>query len=205
VFLKNTGNVFDMASLQLLAIKSKTWRDLMNDEPFTREDIITIQDPANLKSRDLRDYDYVKLEKKIGDEDLANDPLKGINVEAAGGAGKVLKMLAEKVSSSIRVVIAHTRRARSKVLSLRHHLRSRPRRRRKRASSPSARSSSSRVSLLGWSSDLFSRAPLTPDNATNFTTGQAAASFTSTTLVPQVVNERQLLDEEEREFRPFVL
>jgi len=32
------------------------------------------------------------------DEDFASDPLRGINVEAAGGAGKVLRMLAEKVS-----------------------------------------------------------------------------------------------------------
>lgn len=32
-----------MASLQLLAIKAKTWRDLVSDEPFTREDIITLQ------------------------------------------------------------------------------------------------------------------------------------------------------------------
>lgn len=32
-----------MASLQLLAIKPKTWRDLVSDEPFKREDIITIQ------------------------------------------------------------------------------------------------------------------------------------------------------------------
>lgn len=31
------------------------------------------------------------------DSDLANDPLKNINLEAMGGAGKVLKMLAEKV------------------------------------------------------------------------------------------------------------
>lgn len=31
------------------------------------------------------------------DDDLADDPLKGINVDAAGGASKVLKMLAEKV------------------------------------------------------------------------------------------------------------
>jgi hypothetical protein len=37
------GNVFDMASLQLLAIKPKTWRDLISDEAFKREDIITIQ------------------------------------------------------------------------------------------------------------------------------------------------------------------
>lgn len=30
---------------------------------------------------------------------MADDPLKGINVDAAGGASKVLKMLAAKVSS----------------------------------------------------------------------------------------------------------
>lgn len=28
---------------------------------------------------------------------MAGDPLRGINVDAAGGAGKVLKMIAEKV------------------------------------------------------------------------------------------------------------
>jgi peptidyl-prolyl cis-trans isomerase-like protein 2 len=57
-----------MASLQLLAIKSKTWRDLVTDEPFERKDIITIQDPENLRSRDLRDYDYVKKDKKVEGE-----------------------------------------------------------------------------------------------------------------------------------------
>lgn len=31
------------------------------------------------------------------EDELAGDPLKGINVDAAGGASKVLKMLAEKV------------------------------------------------------------------------------------------------------------
>lgn len=99
-----------MASLQLLAIKPKTWRDLVSDEEFKREEIITIQDPSNLKSRDLREYDYVKNEKSLtgglhmtintdpSDADRENDPLKGINVDAAGGASKVLKMIAEKVS-----------------------------------------------------------------------------------------------------------
>jgi peptidyl-prolyl cis-trans isomerase-like protein 2 len=71
VFLKNTGNVFDMNSLQLLAIKPKTWRDLVSDEPFERKDIITIQDPKNLVTRDLRDYDYVKKDKKVTGERLA--------------------------------------------------------------------------------------------------------------------------------------
>ncbi|EKD04691.1 hypothetical protein A1Q2_00921 [Trichosporon asahii var. asahii CBS 8904] len=72
---------------------------------------ITIQNPNNLKARMLEDYDYRKNEKKVGgmlrylmsiltpDDDLADDPLKGINVDAAGGASKVLKMLAEKPSA----------------------------------------------------------------------------------------------------------
>jgi len=86
-----------MTSLNLLAIKPKTWRDLISDEPFTRSDIITIQDPNNLASRDLREYDYVKSGRKVTDDEMEGDPLKGINVDAAGGAGKVLKMIAEKV------------------------------------------------------------------------------------------------------------
>ncbi|KAE8539107.1 peptidyl-prolyl cis-trans isomerase-like 2 [Cryptococcus gattii VGV] len=88
-----------MASLQLLAIKPKTWRDLVNDEPFKREDIITIQDPQNLGARDLREYDYVKKDLKVSEDEMAGDPLRGINVDAAGGAGKVLKMIAEKNKS----------------------------------------------------------------------------------------------------------
>jgi peptidyl-prolyl cis-trans isomerase-like protein 2 len=86
-----------MTSLNLLAIKPKTWRDLISDEPFTRSDIIAIQDPNNLASRDLREYDYVKSGRKVTDDEMEGDPLKGINVDAAGGAGKVLKMIAEKV------------------------------------------------------------------------------------------------------------
>ncbi len=35
------------------------------------------------------------------------------------------------------------------------------------------------------------------DNASNFTTGRAAASFTSTTLIPETKSERAMFDEEE--------
>lgn len=41
-------------------------------------------------------------ELMIADE-LKDDPLRGINVDAAGGASKVLKMLAEKASLTILV------------------------------------------------------------------------------------------------------
>ncbi|ORY31009.1 peptidyl-prolyl cis-trans isomerase-like 2 [Naematelia encephala] len=168
VFLKNTGNVFDMASLQLLAIKSKTWRDLVTDEPFKREDIITIQDPKNLSSRDLREFDYVKQDKKVSDDDLEGDPLRGINVEAAGGASKVLRMLAEKT----------------------------------RAEQPVASSSTIKAASSEKREGVVAKRKVEQQayNATNFTTGRAAASLTSTAFTPQTVNERAVIDEEEYMF-----
>ena len=72
-----------MSSLQMLAIRTKTMRDLVTEEPFTRKDIITIQvsplpslarnrwlirlvqDPENLGARDLKNYDYIKSEKRV--------------------------------------------------------------------------------------------------------------------------------------------
>ena len=48
-------------------------------------------------------------EQDSPDEDLASDPLRGINIDAAGGAGKVLRMLAEKVSYVCSLVLAEAR------------------------------------------------------------------------------------------------
>ncbi|KAK8847361.1 peptidyl-prolyl cis-trans isomerase-like 2 [Kwoniella newhampshirensis] len=169
VFLRNTGNVFDMASLQLLAIKPKTWRDLVNDEPFKREDIVTIQDPQNLASRDLREYDYVKKDLKVSDDDLASDPLRGINVDAAGGASKVLKMLAEKTRAEQSPTITSTPKAEGS---------------QKKSEGVVAKR---KVEQLAY-------------NASNYSSGRAAASLTSTAMAPQTKSERALFDEEEYMF-----
>ncbi|ORX38871.1 hypothetical protein BD324DRAFT_617632 [Kockovaella imperatae] len=167
VFLKTTGNVFDMASLQLLAIKPKTWRDLVNDEPFKREDIITIQDPSNLASRDLREYDYVKKDLKVNDDDMAGDPLKGINVEAAGGAGKVLRMIAEQTRAE-------------------------------QEPTPIASSSSPKPNAAEKEGIVAKRKiERLAYNASNYSTGKAAASFTSTSMTPETKSERAMFDEEE--------
>lgn len=37
-----------------LNIKPKFWKDLLTDEPFTRKDIIHLQDPLNLQVRPCR-------------------------------------------------------------------------------------------------------------------------------------------------------
>jgi len=35
-----------------LNVKPGNWNDLMTDEPFKRKDIITLQDPLNVQSKD---------------------------------------------------------------------------------------------------------------------------------------------------------
>ncbi|CAI0507674.1 unnamed protein product [Linum tenue] len=50
VAIKTTGNVFCYEAVKELNIKTKNWKELLTDEPFTREDLITLQkmtsDPA---------------------------------------------------------------------------------------------------------------------------------------------------------------
>lgn len=48
-------------TIERLNIKPQHWHDLMTDEAFTRNDLLTIQDPNNIEGRDdLQSFDYVK-------------------------------------------------------------------------------------------------------------------------------------------------
>jgi peptidyl-prolyl cis-trans isomerase-like protein 2 len=60
VCIKTTGNVYSYEAVEELNIKPKHWKDLLTDEPFTKKDIITIQDPHNLTARDIQQFDFVK-------------------------------------------------------------------------------------------------------------------------------------------------
>jgi peptidyl-prolyl cis-trans isomerase-like protein 2 len=51
VAIKTTGNVFCWEAVEELNVKAKNWKELLTDEPFTRKDIIQIQDPLNLQQR----------------------------------------------------------------------------------------------------------------------------------------------------------
>lgn len=53
VAIRSTGNCFSWDTIERLNIKPKHWRDLVNEEQFTRDDIITIQDPHNVENRDF--------------------------------------------------------------------------------------------------------------------------------------------------------
>ena len=49
-------------------IKSRNWRDLVDDTPFTRKDLITIQDPNNARKFNLSTFHHIKNNLRVEDE-----------------------------------------------------------------------------------------------------------------------------------------
>uniref|UniRef100_A0A8C6NV52 RING-type E3 ubiquitin transferase n=1 Tax=Nothobranchius furzeri TaxID=105023 RepID=A0A8C6NV52_NOTFU len=84
---KVTGNVFSYEAVEQLNIKTKSFKDLLTDEPFTRKDIITLQDPTNLDKFNVSNFFHVKNNLKMSDADeekARQDPayhLKTTNLE----------------------------------------------------------------------------------------------------------------------------
>ncbi|KAJ8286198.1 hypothetical protein GJAV_G00035690 [Gymnothorax javanicus] len=82
-----TGNVFSYEAVEQLNIKTKSYKDLLTDEPFTRKDIITLQDPTNLDKFNVSNFFHVKNSLKVVDPDVEKamqDPsyhLKSTNLE----------------------------------------------------------------------------------------------------------------------------
>ncbi|KAL6013061.1 hypothetical protein ACLOJK_003551 [Asimina triloba] len=68
VAVKTTGNVFCYEAIKELNLKTKNWKELLTDKPFTKEDLITIQNPNALDSKVLTDFDHVKNSLKLDDE-----------------------------------------------------------------------------------------------------------------------------------------
>ncbi|KAJ8681576.1 hypothetical protein QAD02_017368 [Eretmocerus hayati] len=87
VAVKTTGNVFSYEAVEQLNIKSRNWKDLVNDEPFTRKDLITIQDPSNARKFNLSTFHHIKKNLRVEDEETVkersnpNAKLKTVSME----------------------------------------------------------------------------------------------------------------------------
>lgn len=71
VAIKTTGNVYSYDAIEELNFKPKYFKDLLTDVKFTRKDLITLQDPNNLSSRNMLEFDFVKRGIKVQDSKLA--------------------------------------------------------------------------------------------------------------------------------------
>ena len=162
----DSATVFAWDTVERLNIKAKSWKDLMSDEPFTRSDIITLQDPQNLESRNLQDFKYLK------DGEDAGIPKEeaSINTSAMGSAADLKIMKAKEAVAKARAE--------------RH--------------GPAVKAD---VRMVSKAPAVTRAAPL-PYNATRHTTGQAAASFTSTGLTPSTSGALATMTDEEYLLKP---
>lgn len=169
------ANVFAWDTVERLNIKAKMWQDLVDDRDFGRSDIITLQDPQNIESRDLSKFKFIEEGESVLTKEQEEEQKKGsVNLAALGRAGDKILKAKEAVE-----------RARKERIDVNHS---------------KAITKSGTNGIIPRSSMIQEKKPVY--NAAQYTTGKAAASFTSTGLTPETSGDRALLTDEEYMLRP---
>ncbi|EXJ78644.1 peptidyl-prolyl cis-trans isomerase-like 2 [Capronia coronata CBS 617.96] len=163
----DSANVFAYDTIERLNIKPKTWRDLMSDEEFSRKDMITLQDPQNIESRNLSSFKYLRE----GEDSGIPKEEASINSASLGSAAELKIIKAKEAVAKARAERANAQLAQAKEKS----------------------QSGNHVKK---SSTATTSKPI-PYNATQHTTGLAAASFTSTGMTPHTSGALALMSDEE--------
>lgn len=172
------ANVFAWDTVERLNIKAKMWLDLVDDREFGRSDIITLQDPQNIESRDLSKFKFIKEGESILTKEQEQEKLQGsVNIDALGRVGDKVLRAKEAVERARREREAGGDVNRAKAIT-----------------TSGLAISAAKPSLIQEKKTAY--------NAAQYTTGRAAASFTSTGLTPETSGERALLTDEEYMLRP---
>ena len=175
--------MFAWDTVERLNIKAKNWRDLVSDDEFSRKDLITLQDPQNIESRNLSSFKYLKdgtSTLTAEQEAQRKDPLNNLNTAALGSSEKVLK-------AKEAVARARAERKQGADPNKLH---------------PPGQSKAMTAIRNGSTADSGPIKKSPAYNAAQYTTGMAAASFTSTGVTPHTSGERALLTEEEYMLKP---
>jgi peptidyl-prolyl cis-trans isomerase-like protein 2 len=64
---------------------------LLTDEPFTRKDIIVLQDPLNLSNRTLTQFDHVRNERRV--DETPQSRTANVNTQLSGDMARALQQL----------------------------------------------------------------------------------------------------------------
>eukprot|EP01127_Copromyxa_protea_P020121 TRINITY_DN6668_c0_g1_i1.p1 TRINITY_DN6668_c0_g1~~TRINITY_DN6668_c0_g1_i1.p1 ORF type:complete len:538 (-),score=120.63 TRINITY_DN6668_c0_g1_i1:23-1600(-) len=95
VAIKTTGNVYSYKAVETLNIKPKKWTDIQTGEPFTRADIIVLQDPQRPELHDSKNYYFVKNNLTARKKEVqSDDPLSRITLSTT--SERVFKEMKEK-------------------------------------------------------------------------------------------------------------
>jgi peptidyl-prolyl cis-trans isomerase-like protein 2 len=172
------ANVFAWETVERLNIKAKMWKDLVDDREFGRSDIITLQDPQNIESRDLSKFHFLKEGTSVLTKEQEEERKSGgVNIDALGRVGDKILRAKEAVEKARRERTALGDVNRSKAVT-----------------KTSSGHTTPKQSMLQEKKLAY--------NSAQYTTGKAAASFTSTGLTPETSGERALLTDEEYMLKP---
>jgi peptidyl-prolyl cis-trans isomerase-like 2 len=177
IALKNTGNVFAFDTIDRLNIKAKNWHDLVSNDGFGRADMITLQDPQNVNSRNLSTFKYLKSGNGVNDEKEPSED----QTPSSDASGKAAKIAMAKEA------VARARLGREKA-----------------ADRQTVKYSSGKTqdSSLSVPNSAGPRRTGESFKDAQHTTGKAAASFTSTGLTPHTAADRAILSNEEFMLKP---
>ncbi|PWO00911.1 hypothetical protein FA09DRAFT_327626 [Tilletiopsis washingtonensis] len=93
VALEPSGNVFTHDTVQQLNVKAKFMRDLVDDTPFKKSDILTLQDPHALGGpKPLSQMHHIKEGHVVPQPKTAAEA-EEVNLSATGGASKLVAQL----------------------------------------------------------------------------------------------------------------
>ncbi|PHH83438.1 hypothetical protein CDD83_2985 [Cordyceps sp. RAO-2017] len=173
------ANVFAWETVERMNVKTKIWQDLVDDHPFSRADIITLQDPKNSLSRNLNQFKYLQ-DGHEAEPTKAQRETRQASTVNAGALGNI----GHKISKA-RATVEKARKAQETGTDVNR----------------------SAVAVVKPNSAAAVRALRVQEtksvpNAATYTTGKAAASFTSTGLTPETSGERALLTDEEYMLKP---
>eukprot|EP00252_Welwitschia_mirabilis_P025552 TRINITY_DN8027_c0_g1_i3.p1 TRINITY_DN8027_c0_g1~~TRINITY_DN8027_c0_g1_i3.p1 ORF type:complete len:589 (+),score=152.53 TRINITY_DN8027_c0_g1_i3:302-2068(+) len=101
VAVKTTGNVFCYEAIKELNIKPKNWKELLTDEPFCKEDLITIQNPNALDAKVVTDFDHVKKDLKIDDEEMEKMKDISYRINLSGEMKRMLELVGTEKGKEI--------------------------------------------------------------------------------------------------------
>ncbi|OBT49777.1 hypothetical protein VE04_09625, partial [Pseudogymnoascus sp. 24MN13] len=175
-WIRLQANVFAWETVERLNVKARMWRDLVDDREFSRKDIITLQDPQNVESRDLSQFKFLKEGESVLTKREEEERKGGsVNVAALGRVGEKVLKAKEAVEKARREREANGDVNRTKAVA--------------KASAPAMR-----PQMHTQKKEVY--------NAAQYTTGKAAAACTSPASTRSTSGERALLTEEEYMLRP---
>ncbi|KAJ0411144.1 hypothetical protein ATCC90586_005001 [Pythium insidiosum] len=177
--IATTGNVFAFDAIDELNIKPKNWTDLLTGDAFKRKDVIVLQDPQDLSSREITNFAHLRRAAATDSAAAATSATQRIRTNAA--TDRILQELEAKRAEQ-RALADKIRRGDSDGVSERDKI----------------------VATLTHSASSVVRSGGDDDSATGGvrsaaqrTDGSCAQAFTSSALAPVTQNAVALASEEE--------